>query len=68
MTSVVAYTPNSQIVLNMGGIDPVIKIFLVKFRSAKIQNNEVYVKTPFFKNLLMIFTSFSLLSTVTGVA
>ena len=66
MTSVVAYTPNSQIVLKMGGIDPVIKIFLVKFRSAKIQNNEV--KTPFFENLLMIFTSFSLLSTVTGVA
>ena len=66
MTSVVAYTPDSQIVLNMGGIDPVIKNFLVKFRSAKIQNNEV--KTPFFENLLMIFTSFSLLSTVTGVA
>ena len=66
MTSVVAYTPNSQIVLKMGAIDPVIKNFLVKFRSAKIQNNEV--KTPFFENLLMIFTSFSLLSTVTGVA
>ena len=66
MTSVVAYTPDSQIVLKMGGIDPVIKNFLVKFRSAKIQNNEV--KTPFFENLLMIFTSFSLLSTVTGVA
>ena len=66
MTSVVAYTPDSQIVLKMGGIDPVIKIFLVKFRGAKIQNNEV--KTPFFENLLMTFTSFSLLSTVTGVA
>ena len=66
MTSVVAYIPNSQIVLKMGGIDPVFKNFLVKFRSAKIQNNEV--KTPFFENLLMIFTSFSLLSTVTGVA